>query len=359
MLGVDAAAMAFRTSLIQAGFAAFAATGLHRAFPSATRGVGAILTFHHVRRFAPKLPGYAPNRLLEITPEFLDAALRVVKGEGIELVSLDEALARLGDPGAGRFVALTFDDAYRDLLAQALPTLEKHNAPFTCFVATGFAERTARLWWLELEDALLGLDRLRLDRPGLRFDLSLRDPQDKSRAFHRLYWALRALPEARMLEEIAALGAQAGVDPTAYARDLCMDWDEVKRLAANPLAEIGAHGVSHKMLAQWPAALAEEEIAASKAALEARLGKPVRHFAYPVGDRSSAGAREFAMARALGFAGAVTTRPGMLFADHAAHRHALPRISINGLWQSEAALKTLLSGAPFALWNRGRRLNVA
>jgi hypothetical protein len=38
---------------------------------------------------------------------------------------------------------------------------------------------------------------------------------------------------------------------------------------------------------------------------------------------------------------------------------ALPRVSVNGLYQSEAALRALLSGVPFLLWNRGRRLNVA
>ncbi len=55
----------------------------------------------------------------------------------------------------------------------------------------------------------------------------------------------------------------------------------------------------------------------------------------------------------------MTTRPGMLFPEHAAHPTALPRVSLNGLWQDEAYLEVLLSGAPFALWNRGRRLNVA
>jgi len=54
----------------------------------------------------------------------------------------------------------------------------------------------------------------------------------------------------------------------------------------------------------------------------------------------------------------VTTRPGHLFAEHADHLHALPRVSLNGLHQSEAAVKALLSGLPFWLWNRGRRVNV-
>ena len=97
-------------------------------------------------------------------------------------------------------------------------------------------------------------------------------------------------------------------------------------------------------------------MAGSKAALEARLGIPVRHFAYPVGDPSSAGPREFELAREIGFETAVTTRPGMLFDDHAERLTELPRISVNGRWQSAEALEILLTGAPFWLWNRGRRL---
>jgi peptidoglycan/xylan/chitin deacetylase (PgdA/CDA1 family) len=88
------------------------------------------------------------------------------------------------------------------------------------------------------------------------------------------------------------------------------------------------------------------------------LGAPVRHLAYPVGDPTSAGPREFTMARDLGFRSAVTTRPGMLFPEHAQHLTALPRISVNGFFQNADAFDVLLSGVPFWLWNRGRRLNV-
>ena len=100
-------------------------------------------------------------------------------------------------------------------------------------------------------------------------------------------------------------------------------------------------------------------MAGSRADLEQGLQREVRTFAYPVGDPTSAGAREFSLASELGFDAAVTTRPGMLFAVHAGHVTALPRVSLNGLWQDAGHLDVLLTGAPFAIWNRGRRLNVA
>ena len=64
------------------------------------------------------------------------------------------------------------------------------------------------------------------------------------------------------------------------------------------------------------------------------------------------------MAAQAGYETAVTTRPGLLFPEHADHLLALPRVSLNGLWQDLRYLDVLLSGAPFRLWNRGRRVNV-
>jgi peptidoglycan/xylan/chitin deacetylase (PgdA/CDA1 family) len=97
----------------------------------------------------------------------------------------------------------------------------------------------------------------------------------------------------------------------------------------------------------------------SRSAIEAALQRPVRHFAYPYGDRSAAGTREFALARAAGFKTAVTTRPGMIFPENAAHLTALPRISLNGNYQDARFLPVLTSGAATAVWNGFRRVDAA
>jgi len=169
---------------------------------------------------------------------------------------------------------------------------------------------------------------------------------------------VRARPEEELLAVTGALAAAAGVSSAEIAGQLFMDWDEAAAFAQRPLVAAGAHSRAHRMLAKWPEAEALAEMAGSKAALEQRFGRAVDAFAYPVGDPTSAGRREFALARATGFACAVTTRPGMLYAEHAAHLWALPRVSVNGMWQSLADLESLLSGAPLLLWNRGRRVNV-
>jgi peptidoglycan/xylan/chitin deacetylase (PgdA/CDA1 family) len=97
----------------------------------------------------------------------------------------------------------------------------------------------------------------------------------------------------------------------------------------------------------------------SRRGIEAALGLPVEHLCYPVGDQTSAGPREFALAAKLGFKTAVTTRPGVLYPEHREHLTALPRISVNGEYQQMRYLRVLMSGAATAVWNGFRRVNAA
>ncbi|HYC25824.1 MAG TPA: polysaccharide deacetylase family protein [Roseiarcus sp.] len=349
--------MDFKRAVIGLGLDAFRASGLHRLAGAAIRGEGVLLTLHHVRPWLATT-GFQPNRLLEITPDFLVELLDCVRRLGFDLVTIDEALRRLAE-GGRPFAVLTFDDGYRDLAEHALPILERHEAPFVAYVTTGFADRSARLWWREFEESLRNLDGVHIARQGLAIDLRTATDGQKTAAFDQIYWALRAGAEERLLAVVSELAAEARVDAAGLVGALCMDWSEIAALSRHPLATIGAHSLSHRMLAKWPLAVARDEMARSRDEIEARIGKRVRHFAFPVGDPASAGRREFDLARELGFASAVTTRPGMLFSEHAGHPTALPRVSVNGLWQDIRAIEVLLSGAAFAVWNRGRRLNVA
>ena len=352
--------MGIKRDVIDLGFRMFGATGLHRLAARYTQGLGAILMLHRVR---PAQPGqFSPNGGLEITPDFLDQLLTRLTRQGYAIVSMDEAVARIRDGGGHEgapFVALTFDDGYRDTADVALPILEKHGAPFTVFVTTGFADRGARMWWVEMEEAIAALPCVRIEAGGRRFDLPAGTPEEKQAAFEALYWFLRAGDEAELLRVSGALADEAGIERADLVDELCLNWRGLKKLGEHPLATIGAHTLTHSMLAKHPDAVARHEIVESKAIIEREIGRPVKHFAYPVGDPGSAGAREFVLARQAGFESAVTTRPGMIFPEHAGHLTALPRLSVNGNHQSLATLDILLSGAPFMLWNWGRKLSVA
>ncbi len=349
-----------RDGLIGAGFSLLGSTGLHKLAAPAFRGLGGILMMHRVRPYLPR--AFEPNRLLEISPEFLDAVLLRLRRLGYRLLSLDDAINELrsgGRPDAAPFAVLTFDDGYRDQMVHAVPVLTQHEAPFTLYVTPGFAERSARLWWVELEEAVRGADSIDVEIGGAPLSLKSGTADEKQSAFTQIYRRLRACSEEELLQVTGRLAQASKVDKRQVVEDLCMTWDDIEALSRHPLATIGAHTVTHPRLARVSEAEMRTEIGASRTVLEERLGRPVVHLAYPVGDVGSAATREFHAASAFGFVSAVTTRPGLIYPAHAEHMTALPRVSVNGHWQNPRHIEVLLSGAAFALWNRGRKLDVA
>ncbi len=157
----------------------------------------------------------------------------------------------------------------------------------------------------------------------------------------------------------AALAAQYGIDLPEMCVSDALTRDQVAEISRHPLCTIGAHTVAHAALSK----LTEREIADDTEqcleTLTGITGKTPRHFAYPYGDPGSAAAREFAIIERFGFDSAVTTRKGVLFREHRDHLLALPRVSLNGDYQESRYVTLYASGAPFAIWNRFRRLDVS
>ena len=349
-----------KQTIIRTGLETLYFTGMHRLMRPLVGGVGAILTLHHVR---PRRPdAFQPNHLLEITPEFLDGLLRRLKNAALDVISLDEMHARyLSGDFRRRFVCMTFDDGYKDLMRFAYPLLKKYELPFALYIPTSFPDRLGELWWLALEAVIAQNSRIGMVINGESRFFDCATANDKRDLYDQIYGYLRSMKtEDELRHAVRDLAARHKVDIAAFCRDLCMDWREIIELATDPLVTIGAHTVNHNMLkkmADKSAVRAEMEM--SRSVLEAALGRRPQHLAYPVGDPTSAGPREFRIAAELGFKTAVTTRPGVLFKAHRDHLTALPRISVNGDFQRQRYLDVLMSGAATAMWNGFRRVNAA
>ncbi len=330
-------------------------SGAHQMAAPLTEGLGAILMFHHVRR--PEPGCFRPNPHLDVTPDFLAAVLRRLRQRDIDIVDLDEAMRRLGGASPGRrFVVLTFDDGYRNNLTEAYPVLKAAGAPFTVYVATGLVDRIALPWWDVVGAVVAGNQRITGRIGAVDLDLSARSMGEKAAALEAIIRALALASEDEQRRAVARLSAAHGVDAMALSDRLMMNWDEVRRLAADPLVTIGAHTVGHYALARLDAARARREMDESRARLLAMASVRARHFAYPYGSAVTAGEREFALAGALGFETAVTTRRGVLHGGEGATPFALPRISVNGGYQAIRYVDLFLSGVPYALERGLKRL---
>lgn len=92
---------------------------------------------------------------LYVRPRSLRWQLRLLRVAGLRGVSVSEAIRYLDGEEQGRVVALTFDDAYRDVFENALPLLLEAGFTATCYAVSG------RLGDHNAWDA----DRLRVRKP--------------------------------------------------------------------------------------------------------------------------------------------------------------------------------------------------
>jgi peptidoglycan/xylan/chitin deacetylase (PgdA/CDA1 family) len=249
----------------------------------------AVLCYHGVTADADRSMPFAP---LHVTEEQLDQHCRAIRTMA-HPISLHDWL-KASNTGAAlpaRPVLMTFDDGYRSVLTKARPILEQHGIPAIVFACTQPIERRTSLWYdavarADGEQAVEGLKRAtpdRWDAAVARVTVPLPDTD----------------PEAVLrIEDIRAL-ADAGI-------------------------EIGAHTVSHPILANLPEERQKEEIEGCKESLERWTGREVRAFAYPNGqpavDYTPTTTR---MVRDAGFDSAFTTAPG--FAGVEASALELPR----------------------------------
>jgi peptidoglycan/xylan/chitin deacetylase (PgdA/CDA1 family) len=195
-------------------------------------------------------------------------------------------------------------------------------------------------------------------RDGETWRLPTKTIADKEQSFEEIYWWLRGVGEEAQRQAIRRLAEAHHIDLSAQCRAMIMSWDELRNMAADPLVHIGAHTKDHFAVAKLLDKEAMEQMVGSADRIAQELGKRPVHFAYPYGDPASAGPaisrspRTPASKRPLPRARACCIRTK----DHLT---ALPRVSMNGDYQSLAYTALYLSGAPFALWNGFQQVNAA
>jgi peptidoglycan/xylan/chitin deacetylase (PgdA/CDA1 family) len=267
---------------------------------------------------------FYPDMTLRCSTGKLQWTLQWLRAQGLELVSLDEAVRRLSAPKPRPFAAFTFDDGYADNLTRALPVMQRFEAPFTVYVTTGMINRKIDAWWFGLAALVRSQDTIELTAIGRRFEC--RDAASKTRTFRaiesEIHRDFAVLPHVRAAIEEHKIDCSALVDREALTEQ------QLRCLAEHPLVTIGGHTTTHANLAQASVATVHLELTENRKFLQTTTDSPVEHLAYPFGHERACGSREAEIARTVGFRTAVTTRLGALFPEHAHHLHALPRMHL-------------------------------
>lgn len=226
-----------------------------------------------------------------------------------QVLPLDRAVMQLrcGTLPA-RAAAITFDDGYADNATNALPILKRHRMQATFFVATSFLDG-GRMWNDTLIEAIRGCpaESLDLSEAGLGC-FKLGSAGERRLAIEALLGRVKYLDPNQRDQAVALVQRTV---PITLPEDLMMTSRQIIELRDAGM-QIGAHTLTHPILARLPDSQSLEEIRASKLVLEALLDEPVSLFAYPNGKPGKDYLDKHAeMVRQVGFSAAVSTAAGV------------------------------------------------
>ena len=294
-------------------------------------GRGVILMYHSITRSTLN-PQY-----LRVDPDRFASHIQAVSEtfEAVPLVTLAERVLT-GMPGA--VVAISFDDGYADNLEQALPILRRFGVPATIFVATGPVFSGERFWWEEVERLTLLApaegDELRVEVSGRRAVWKLEDELPPNGGTDAAGWRTWAEPRhwrhSLFLSLLALMRVANETERTVVLERLREVFDasralpevgqplrpeSLAELARDDLIEIGAHTVTHPVLALLSPAEQDTEVGECKATLESLTGQAVHAFAYPYGGLADYTGDTRRAVRQTGYTYACSTASGMVTAS--------------------------------------------
>lgn len=314
--------------------------------PGTSRAGGAILLYHRISEDRPD-----PQALC-VSPARFREHLDVLRCHFEPARLLD-----LMDPERNRrpkrqAVAVTFDDGYADNLYEAAPLLSAFDVPATVFVVSGNIQTGEPFWWDELGRLLLETPklppticadlngrrqewRLEPDAEGNHVPIAaLRDwtvlhaevPTERHRVYAELCNALRPLNQETRGRFLDRLRANASDPPPHPPHRRPLTPEELRQLAKMPGIDLGAHTVTHPVLACLDPADQSLELQSSRRALEAMIGRNIHTLSYPFGTRGDYTPHTVGMAQKAGYVCACANFPGLIGPQ--TDQFQLPRILI-------------------------------
>ena len=269
--------------------------------PSGARARLSVLIFHHV------LPEPDPLFADEMHARRFDEMCGWL-ASWFNVLALDAAVAHLkAGTLPARAACITFDDGYADNHHVALPILRRHDLSATFFIAAGFLNG-GRMWNDTVVESIRRTSVVSLDLSSLSLGVHpIGSIPERQSAIAALLKQIKYLP---VPERIAVTEQIARLARVQLPHDLMMTSSEVKAMRHAGM-QIGAHTLSHPILATLADDAARKEIEGSKVFLEQLLGERVGLFAYPNGKPGEDySPQTVKLVRGLDFDAAVSTQWG-------------------------------------------------
>lgn len=205
-------------------------------------------------------------------------------------------------------VVVTVDDGFADVTT-ALPVFARHGCPVTVFLATGFLDTRAPLWWDQIQLLLaLAPGEARVEQvAGISWAGTWQAPRERIAQGEVLIEMTKRSREPARFQVIEALARSVGSslplgETPGYA---ALRWDDVRALEREGV-RFGPHTHTHPILASLDDAQAKLEIDTSWDRLRTELKRPIPIFAYPDGTAWSYTQRDSDLLQKAGLLAAVT-----------------------------------------------------
>jgi peptidoglycan/xylan/chitin deacetylase (PgdA/CDA1 family) len=207
-----------------------------------------------------------------------------------------------------KFVVLTFDDGFKNVVENAYPIMQEYGAKGCFFLVSDLIGTDQLLWTDFVETAIRNVhaDDIFFTFKGDEIRYKIGDKRSSEHAMKDIKAKLRTLPDK---ERIVHLRQFESYELKNIPKEFHMaSWQEIKALDPD-IFEIGSHTKMHPDCANLTSEEElKNEIHDSKIDIEKEIGRQIKHFCYPASSRNDTVTR---FVKEYGYESAVTLRIGL------------------------------------------------
>ena len=244
-----------------------------------------ILLYHGVRKNKNNGIQNYSNKHLHVS-EF-SKQIKFIKNN-CNLTSMDEVKFLIRKNLNKTYVAVTFDDGFKNNYDIAAEILDFYKVPATFYISTAYIEKKKMFWVDILEDIFNNKIKEKIEIK-LNEKLTL-DTSSKSKKIYALNYVKRYCKNSlfkdkqRVLNNlIKKYNFKNKTSINNSYNYLPMSWNNLIDLDNNKNFIIGGHSHHHEILSNLPNNLMKKEVTQCLNLLSTKLKKKIQHFSYPEG----------------------------------------------------------------------------
>ena len=239
--------------------------------------------------------------------------LAYLKQKGYIFVNMSELVYALkNSQGVRKYVTLTFDDGFKNVIKNAYPIMREFGAKGCFYLVSGLTGTDQLLWTDYVETVVRNQYNgdFQFIFKGETVHYRLVDKKSYEFAMKDIKAKLRQISNQERLEHLKQFDNIALQNvPKEFT---LVNWQQIRELDPDVL-EIGNHTKNHPNCANLATEEEfEDEIYFSKIDIQRNIGQKIDHFCYPAGSYNDT---VITMVKKHGYESAVTTEDGFVDAD--------------------------------------------